>query len=112
MKKYETVKEHKDFEYIIHNCPFKKSKNFIIYNKDNDLAYSRFGIAVSKKTCNAVKRNHIKRKIRENYRLIQDQLKQGYNIVFLWNKKVPVEQVNFHIIKSDMEKSFTKAGLL
>ncbi len=65
MKKYETVKEHKDFEYIIHNCPFKKSKNFIIYNKDNDLAYSRFGIAVSKKLGNAVIRNRAKRVMRE-----------------------------------------------
>lgn len=65
MKKYETVKEHKEFEYIIHNCPFKKSKNFIIYNKDNEQAYPRFGIAVSKKLGNAVTRNRAKRVMRE-----------------------------------------------
>ena len=40
------------------------------------------------------------------------QRQQIFSVVFLWNKKVPVEQVNFHIIRSDMEKSFTKAGLL
>ena len=62
--------------------------------------------------CHAVKRNWIKRKIRENYRLLQNQLRQGYDIVFLWNKKIPIEEANFHIIKKDMEKLFKKAGVL
>ena len=53
-----------------------------------------------------------KRKIRENYRLIQNKLAKGYNIVFLWNKKVPIESANFHIIGEDMHKSFQKAGIL
>ena len=30
MKKYETIKEHKEFDYIIHKCPYKKSNSFII----------------------------------------------------------------------------------
>ena len=65
MKKYETIKTHKEFDYMIHNCPFKKSKCFIIYNKDNDFNFNRFGIAVSKKLGNAVTRNKAKRVMRE-----------------------------------------------
>ena len=54
----------------------------------------------------------IKRLIRENYRLIKNDLKQGYNIVFLWNKKDLVENANFHVIKEDMYKLLKKAELL
>ena len=112
MKKMKTLKKNYEFQNVLNNGKFYIGKQITIYITENKQPINRFGIAVSKKTCNAVKRNHIKRKIRENYRLIQDKLKQGYNIVFLWNKKVSVEQINFNIIKSDMEKLFTKAGLI
>ena len=112
MKKMKTLKKNYEFQNVLRKGNFYIGKQITIYIAENKQLANRFGIAVSKKTCNAVKRNHIKRKIRENYRLIQDQLKQGYNIVFLWNKKEPVEEAKFHIIKRDMEKLFTKAGLL
>ena len=112
MRKIKTLKKNYEFQDVLTKGKFYIGKQITIYIAENKQQINQIGIAISKKTCNAVKRNHIKRKIRENYRLIQNKLKQGYNIVFLWNKKVPVEQVNFHIIKSDMEKSFTKAGLL
>ena len=112
MRKIKTLKKNYEFQNVLTKGKFYIGKQITIYIAENKQQINQIGIAISKKTCNAVKRNHIKRKIRENYRLIQNKLKQGYNIVFLWNKKVPVEQVNFHIIKSDMEKSFTKAGLL
>ena len=112
MRKIKTLKKNYEFQNVLTKGKFYIGKQITIYIAENKRQINQIGIAISKKTCNAVKRNHIKRKIRENYRLIQNKLKQGYNIVFLWNKKVQVEQVNFHIIKSDMEKSFTKAGLL
>lgn len=112
MKKIKTLKKNYEFQNVLTKGKFYIGKQITIYVAENKQQFNQIGIAISKKTCNAVKRNHIKRKIRENYRLIQNELKKGYNIVFLWNKKVPVEQVNFHIIRSDMEKSFTKAGLL
>ena len=64
MKKYEIVKKHEDFDNIIHNGKYKKSKNFIIYNKDSEYNYPRFGLAVGKKIGNAVIRNKMKRYLR------------------------------------------------
>lgn len=95
MKKYETIKEHKDFDYIIHNCHFKNSKNFVIYNKDNDLNYSRFGIAIGKKHGNAVIRNKSKRIMRElihkNKKLFKNNqdyiiiIKKGFKDKSFWD---------------------------
>lgn len=64
MKKYEIVKEHKDFDIIIEKGRYKKSKNFVIYNKESDYNFPRFGLAVGKKVGNAVIRNKIKRQFR------------------------------------------------
>ena len=44
------------------------------------------GIAISSKICKATKRNYIKRIIRENYKNMEEHLKTGYSIVFLWKR--------------------------
>ena len=112
MKKMQTLKKNYEFENVLKQGKFYVGNQITIYITKNKENKNIFGIAISKKTCKAVKRNFIKRKIRENYRLIEKNLKKGYNIVFLWNKKVLIEDANFHIIKEDLEKLFKKAGLL
>ena len=49
MRKLYIVKEHKDFDRIIKNGKFKKSRYYVIYYDDNEFAYDRFGISVGKK---------------------------------------------------------------
>jgi len=44
--------------------------------------------------------------------MLAKNLKQGYHIVFLWNKKLPIEHLDFHIINQDMKNIFSKAGML
>ena len=108
----QTLKKNYEFENVLKQGKFYVGKQITIYIIKNKENKNVFGIAISKKICSAVKRNFIKRKIRENYRLLQEKLKTGYNIVFLWNKKNPVDSADFHIIKEDMLKLFEKAGLL
>ena len=83
-----------------------------IYIVKNHKKINVIGIAVSTKECGAVQRNRIKRLIRENYRLIKNNLKEGYDIVFLWNKKERANEANYYIIKEDMQKIFKKSKLL
>lgn len=64
MKKYETVKKNDDFNDIIKNGKYLKTKYFNIYYKDGENDYPMFGLAVSKKCGNAVERNKIKRQLR------------------------------------------------
>lgn len=112
MRKIKTLKKNYEFQNVLNKGKFYIGKQITIYISKNSEEDNRIGIAISSKTCHAVKRNEIKRKIRENYRLISKNLKKGYRIVFLWNKKVPVEQVDFHIISQDMKNIFSKAGML
>ena len=65
MKKTETIKSKQEFSNLIKNSKFLKTKEFVIYYKENNLEKKRFGIAISNKIGNAVTRNKLKRQTRE-----------------------------------------------
>lgn len=112
MRKIKTLKKNYEFQNVLSKGKFYVGKQITIYITKNKLDENIIGIAVSTKACNAVKRNHVKRLIRENYRLIKKELKVGNNIVFLWNKREEANYADFYIIKEDMKKLLKKADLL
>ena len=62
-----------------------RTKHFTIIFKENELSISRLGITVSKKIGNAVKRNKVKRLVREFFRLNKRCCPKGYDIVIIAN---------------------------
>ena len=111
MRKIKTLKKNYEFKNVLSKGKFYIGKQISIYVLKNNKKINVIGVAVSIKQCGSVKRNRIKRLIRENYRLLKNDLKQGYDIVFLWNKKGEVDEANYYIIKSDMSRIFKKAEL-
>ena len=59
-----------------------------------------------------MKRNRIKRLIRENYRLIENNIIIGYDLVFLWKKKQDIKNATFFNIKQDMNNILERIGML
>lgn len=111
MKKVNTLKKNYEFKNVIKKGQYFVKKHLIIYVTKNNQNKNFIGIAINTKLCNAVKRNQIKRIIREAFYKEEKDLKKGYNIVFLWNKKEPVTKVKFNIINKEMEEIFEDAGL-
>ena len=87
MKKINTLKKNYEFSNVIKRGNYHVKKQIIVYITKNNKNKNIIGIAISTKLCNAVNRNKIKRIIRESYYREMKKIKQGYNIVFLWNKK-------------------------
>jgi len=111
MRKIITLKKNYEFKKVFQKGKIYTSKNIKVFISKNKIGENRIGIAVSVKSDKAVRRNRIKRLIRENYRLVSSDLKKGYNIVFLWNKNSKIDKINYKIIEEEMIKIFKKADI-
>ena len=76
------------------------TQHFTLITKENGQGVTRLGVTVSKKTGNAVKRNRVKRLIKEFFRLNKKHFPQGYDIVILANKDA--SYLDFWKIKAEI----------
>ena len=83
MKNYHSLRNNKEFQMVYNEGKSKANKSLFLYYRKNDLEYNRLGISVSKKVGNSVVRHRTTRLIRESYRLNQDNLKTGYDMVVI-----------------------------
>ncbi|MDD6191193.1 MAG: ribonuclease P protein component [Firmicutes bacterium] len=110
MLKKEVLRRDKDFSAL-----YKKGKSFpdkyivLIYRK-NGLSYNRTAFLASKKVGNSVQRNRAKRLIREGYRLIESELKQGNDIVFIARKNINGRK--FGEVNRSLLNAVKRTGLL
>ena len=88
MRRYEMVKKHSDFDDIIHTGNLLKNNAYIIYNKVNDLNYTRFGIAVGNKIGDAHIRNRVKRQVREIVTSNKKLFKNNMDYIIIVKKSV------------------------
>jgi len=81
MNHTETLKSNFDYKEIYRTGKSYANKYLIMYIKKNEFDSNRLGISVSKKVGNSVVRHRVTRLIRESYRLSEDRLLIGLDIV-------------------------------
>ena len=84
--KKERLLNRKDFVNLNRLGKRYYTAHFNIIFRENGLGITRLGITVSKKIGNSVKRNGIKRLIREFFRCHKTHFPQGYDIVIVARK--------------------------
>ena len=99
MKFTYSLKKNNDFKTVYRKGRSFANKLLIIYVLGNDLDKNFLGISVSKKVGNSVVRHHIKRLLKESYRLHEDMLNSGFNIVVI--ARPAAKDADFH----EMEKA-------
>ena len=102
----ESLKKNNDFLYVYRNGQSKANKYLVMYVMENGSGINRLGISVSKKVGNSVVRHHLKRLIRESYRLHEAMFNSGLNIVVV--ARASAKDVTYF----DIEKALLHLGKL
>lgn len=98
MKNFNSIKKNRDFQIVYKNGKSFANKLLVMYVLKTDRPDSRIGISVSKKVGNSVVRHHITRLLRECFRLNQDILETGLDIVVV--ARGAAKEENFKTIES------------
>lgn len=112
MKKTEIIKKNYEFKNFFSKGKRYCGKYISIYIFHNNLEINKLGIAVGKKVTNSVGRHRIRRLIKENYILLENEISCGKNILIVWNKNVKSDDAEFYAIKEEMQGIFKKAGVI
>lgn len=106
------LKKNYEFKNVLTKGKYYSGGLIDIVVLKNNLSINLLGLAISKKAGNSVKRNKIKRIIRENYRLLEKEMKTGYSFVILWKKNADFDKLSFKNIKNDFERIYKKAYII
>ena len=88
-RKSERVNKRSDYRAIYNQGVWRSSRHFTSVTCSNEKGTKRLGITVTKKAGNAVKRNRIKRLIREFFRLNKDLFPAGHDVVVMAKRNMP-----------------------
>ena len=86
LSKRERLLNRSDFVNLNRSGQRRKTEHFVVLLKPNGLGIRRVGVTATRKTANAVRRNRIKRLVREFFRLNKARLPQGHDFVFIARK--------------------------
>ncbi len=111
MKKTKMLKKNYEYKKVLSKGKYYSGSSIEAFICDNNKNLNFLGLAISVKTGKAVRRNRIKRLIRESYKLLEMDILSGKSIVFLWKKNKDIQNATFENIKFDMNKIFEKAKI-
>ena len=112
MKKTKMLKKNYEFRKVLSKGKYYSGEIIEAFILKNDQKENFLGIAINTKIGTAVERNRIKRLFREAYYSLEEVLKEGQSIVFLWKKKQPIEKATYKNIHQDMYNLYDKAKIL
>lgn len=85
MKFTQSIKKNFQFRFVYNKGKSLANRLLVMYVVKNKkyTDTNRLGISVSKKVGKSVVRSHVTRLIKESYRLSEEDIKQGYDIVVI-----------------------------
>ena len=102
MKRFPSIKKNSEYREIYNTGRSKACGVLVMYVKDNELEHNRLGISASKRIGNSVVRHTFCRKIREIFRINNNQTVQGKDIIVV--ARGQAGKVSYSKIESDYIK--------
>ena len=108
MKKINVLKKSQDFEKIIKNNKSYRTKYFYIYIQKHEESNYHFGLSVGKKIGNAVRRNQVKRQLREI--ISKNDYQKNFDCIIIVRREI--NNADFSEMKLDLNETFKKIKIL
>lgn len=109
MKFTQSLKKNFQFRYVYNRGKSFANKYLVVYLIKNNQIYNRLGISVSKKVGKSVTRSRVTRLIRENYRLVEENVKLGFDIVII--ARVSAKEASYYEISKALHHLLKKHSL-
>jgi len=83
LRKSQRIRSGLDFQRIYSEKRRVGDRFLLVFGSPNGMEITRFGLSVSRKHGNAVKRNRLKRLLREAFRLCQHDVPPGWDLILI-----------------------------
>lgn len=110
MRYTSVMNQNFQFQRMYRSAPSKANAYLVVYYRKRREHENLIGITVSKKVGCAVVRNRVRRLIKENYRLMEEKLCRGYQIVIVARGRAA--NADFYQIQKSMVSLFSSCGLM
>ena len=112
MKETEMLKKNYQFRTVLTKGHFFIGKQLKICILKNKQKCKLLGIAISTKNGKAYQRNRAKRLIREVYKILEENIVNGYTIVILIKNEINLKNLKYIDILNELKDILIKAQIL
>lgn len=110
MKNTQSLKKNYEFRIVYKRGKSIANRQLVMYFLPNNKPINQLGISVSKKVGNSVVRSRVTRLIRESYRLNEEEISLGYNIVFI--ARSGAVSIGYKEMEKSVKHLLKKQGLI
>ncbi len=101
-----SLRSNRDFKRMYARATSAPGACLVLFLRRNRLGKTRLGVTVGTKLGIAVRRNRIRRRLKEAYRLVEDRLLPGYDIVMV--ARSGAEHAPFELLKTEVVRLFNR----
>lgn len=98
-----------EFSRVYNKGRFLSGRHVVLHYMRKPGKSNRLGVTASRKIKGSVRRNRMKRLLRESYRLLEMQLQSGYDMILVGRETT--NRPDYHIISQEVERLLKRAGI-
>lgn len=109
MKQTQKLRMNYEFSRVYQKGRYISGRHVVLHYLKRSGSQNRLGVTASRKVNGSVHRNRIKRLLRESYRLMEDQVRLGYDLILVGRESGPPPDLK--TIQPEVARLLQRAGL-
>lgn len=109
MKQTQPLRMNYEFSRVYQKGRYLSGRHVVLHYLRRNGKINRLGVTASRKINGSVKRNRLKRLLRESYRLIEPEILPGYDLILVGRESQ--EPPNLHLLQPEVRQLIRRAGL-